>query len=146
MGQTGFFQRKLVVRKRPTLIWIISIFFFLAFVSTMASFFIIIVLGKGSLTPAQEAYYENLSVFDYALSFIPALLNLLGAIHLLKLSRFAFHLFATALGINLVTTVQHLLFTDYMSAFPGAGLFLGTVVAAAICLYAWRLTRKGVLV
>jgi hypothetical protein len=128
-----------VVRKRTKLIWIISIYHILGFVLIVATFFTSIDPGKGPLE----------QVLDFTLTCLPGALDFIGAIYLLKLRRHAFYLFAASLGVYLGERLLLSGISYWIQISGGAliiELFIGIGIEAAICLYAWRLMRRGVLV
>ena len=134
-------------KKRPGWVWVISIFAFFSAGWTLLSFYLI---GTGAvpLDAAREAYFSSLTGLDYGLTIFMHSAWLLGATALFLLRKFAFYLFATALGASLLITAWHAVTKGWVAAFGGPGLF-GALIAfafgVAVCLYSWRLIQRGVL-
>jgi len=134
-------------RKRPVWVWIISIFFFFSAGWTLLSFYLV---GTGviPLNTAQQAYFDSLTALDYGLTILVGLANLIGAIALFFLRKIALHLFASALTVNFLMLIWHALNKGWVAAISGPGLvgaFIGWGVLLAVCAYAWKLTKSGVL-
>ena len=134
-------------RKRPIWVWFISIYFVLSTGWVMASFYLIST-GSIPLSPDQAAYFNSITTVDYALTIGLGLCNLIGAFALFLLRKVALYFFVTALGVNLLFAAWETVTTGWVKAIGGSGLvgaLIGFVVAIAVCIYAWRLTRKGTL-
>ena len=136
-----------VSHERPVLVWLISAFFFLSAIWTFLSFYLIL-SGAIPLEPAQKAYFDRLTPIDYVLTIGIGLLNLAGAITLFLLRKIARYLFLSSLGLSLVVMLWHLTTKGWAEAAGGAtsvGALIGYVLLVAVCMYAWRLSKKGVL-
>jgi hypothetical protein len=136
-----------MTHKRPLLVWVIAIFIFLGAAWTMLSLFLIST-GSIPLTPAQESFFKRLTLFDYAVSFVGTALNLIAAVALLMLRRIAVPLFLLSLTLTVVIAAWQAAATGWTEAIGGPGLMgslIGFVLLVAVCLYAWRLARTGVL-
>ncbi len=134
-------------KKRPGWVWAISIFFFFSAGWTLLSFYLIYT-GTVSLNPAQQAYFNNLTILDYSLTILMGFANLVGAISLFLLRKVALYLFVTALFANLLMTVWHIVFKGWAVAIGAPGLLgaiIGLGILVAVCFYSWRLTKSGVL-
>ncbi len=134
-------------KKRPVLVWVISIFYLFSFAWTTLSFFLIF-SGVIPLPPEQEAYFNNLTTFDYGYTFLLMGINLAGAISLFLLRKIALYLFVGGLAISILSTIWHILTKGWLQAVGSAGLtgsLIGYVISIAICIYIWKLTNKGVL-
>jgi hypothetical protein len=134
-------------KKRPVLVWIISIYFIFSLLFTLLSF-IIIFSGIIPLQPAQKAYFENLTIFDHTYTILIMLANLIGAITLFLLRKFAFYFFTFALLLNILSTIYNILSKGWVEAIGGVGLIgsiIGLGIIVAICFYSWLLCRKGIL-
>lgn len=135
-------------RKRPGWVWVISIFFFFSAAWTLLSFYLIHT-GTIPLNQQQRAYFEGLGAFDYSVTVLLGVANLMGAACLFLLRRAALYLFGAALVVNTLFTAWQILSTPWPDTIGSSGLtgaFIGWVLLVAVCLYVWRLSRKGVLV
>jgi hypothetical protein len=134
--------------RRPKLVWIVFLFYLFSVAYTALSF-LLVFSGWISVTPEQAAYFRNLSVFDWTITGVTAALNLAGAISIFLLRKSAFPLFASSLGLSILQTLVHAYTTNFIAALggPGAlGVLIGFAVSIAVCLYAWRLQARGILV
>lgn len=134
-------------KKRPKWVWAIAIFFFISAGWTLLSFYLV---GSGfiALKAEQQAYFDSLSTFDYAITILAGLANFLGAISMFLLRKIAFYLFTGALIANSMLLVWHVLSKGWVAAIGGAGLIGATIgwgLLVAVCVYSWNLTKKGVL-
>ena len=136
-----------VHRKRPIWIWLISLFFFVSAIWTLLSFYLIW-SGAIPLEPAQRAYFDRLTLIDHALTIVVGLLNLSGAIALFLLRRIARNLFLSSLGMSLILAAWQAATKGWVEAIGGAG-FVGVLIGYAllivVCIYAWHLSKEGVL-
>lgn len=133
--------------ERPTLVWVITIFFGLSAVWTLASF-ALIWSGTVLLPPAAREYYDRLGFLDYALTLGVTALNLWGIVLFFRLRAIAVNVFIAALGLALLINAYQFLFKGLAPALGGAGGFgmvLGLLLWGAILLYAYRLKTRGVL-
>ena len=134
-------------RKRPIWVWIISIFYLISAGWTLFSFFLIF-SGAIVISPAQEAYFNSLTTTDFTLTIAVGGANLVGAVTLFLLRKVAFYFFLAALGTTLMLTAWHWTTKGWAEALGGAGLtgaLIGYGLSFAVCVYAWRLTKKGTL-
>jgi len=134
--------------KRPKLVWAITIFYVISVPFTLLSV-LSVSTGQVPLSPAMQAYFDSLSVFDYSLTTLVAALNVAGAISLFRLRTSAVWLLTVALGLNGFLSLSHALTTNWIEAMAEAsglgGIFLGWLIALGIVFYTWRLKQKGVL-
>lgn len=133
--------------KRPALVWIISIFFFL---SAGYSLWSIVAVGSGAIpgNAQQQAYFSSLSAFDYITSIGIGVLNLAGAISLFLLHKKAPWFFLGALILGLTSAAYQAVAKNWLAAIgtPGlVGFILFQVILVSIVLYAFRLRARGVL-
>jgi len=133
--------------KRPALVWVISIFYFLSAGWTTLS--LALVLSGGiPLSPAQQQYVSSLTAFDYASTLVIGISNLAGTVLLLLLRRHAYLFFAGAFGLGILLTLYQILTRNWLGAAGGAGLIgaaIGWAISMAVILYARSLVKKGVL-
>lgn len=134
--------------KRPKLVWAASLFYLLSVGYTALSF-LLIYSGSIPVTPEQVAYFRNLSAFDYVITALTGLLNVAGAIAIFRLRKIAFHLFTAAFVLVILQTLVYAITTNFVAAVggPGAvGVLIGYGILLAVCIYAWKLKARGVLV
>jgi hypothetical protein len=132
---------------RPVLVWLISAFFFLSAIWTLLSFYMVL-SGAIPLEPAQKAYLDRLTPIDYSLAIVLGSLNLAGAVMLFLLRKIALYLFLTAFALSVVLMLWHVATKGWAEAAGAAmsiGALMGYVLSAMVCIYAWRLSKKGVL-
>ena len=95
-----------------------------------------------------RAYLESLSSFDVGITVLIGLLNVSAAVALFALNRMALNLFVAAFVASLLVAVWHVVTKGWLEALGGPG-FIGTVigysVSLAVCLYTWKLTKRGAL-
>lgn len=135
-------------RKRPGWVWAISILFFFSAVWTLLSFYLIHT-GAIPLNPRQRAYFDDLGLLSYSITILLGAANLVGAICLFLLRKAALYLFGIALIVNTMFITWQMLSTNWTQAIESSGLsgaIIGWALLLAVCLYTWRLTRKGILV
>src|SRR5262245_18525523 len=89
-----------VHRKRPIWVWLISLFFLVSAIWTLLSLYLIW-SGAIPLEPAQQAYFDRLTLIDHVLTIVVGVLNLSGAIALFLLRKIARDLFLSSLGMRL---------------------------------------------
>ena len=109
--------------------------------------FYLILSGAIPLEPAQKAYFDRLTPIDDMLTVATGLLNLAGAVMLFLLRRIALYLFLSAIGLTAVSTLWQAAAKGWVEALGGAGL-VGALIGfslVVVCIYAWRLSKKGVL-
>jgi len=134
--------------KRPKLVWAVFLFYVLSVGYTALSFFLIF-SGVFPVTPEQATYFGNLSVFDWAITALTGSLNVAGAIAIFLLRKIAFYLFSAAFVLVILQTLVHTITTNFVTALggPGAvGALIGYGILLAVCVYAWNLKGRGVLV
>jgi hypothetical protein len=135
------------LRKRPKLIWIISIFYIFSAGWTVLSF-ALIYSGAIPINEAQKAYFDSQNIFDNILTLAMGSLNILGAILLFLLRRHAFHCFLAAFFIGALMTVYHIMFKNWLGVIGGPGLIgavIGWFISIAIILYSNKLIKKEIL-
>lgn len=135
------------MNKRPALVWVISVFLFLAAAWTLFSFYLVF-SGVVPLDAASQAYFASIGFFDWLVTGAIFALNLSAAISLLMLRKIAVNLFIGAFAINILSTVVTAFRTNWTEALGGSGLFgvlIGWGIALAIIFYARDLAKKGIL-
>ncbi len=133
--------------KRPVLVWVISICYFLSAGWTLLSVALIL---SGAMPPneAQKQYFQSLSAFDHGSTIVISGANLLGAVFLFLLKKQAFYLFSGAFTVGIALTVIQIFTKNWLGAIgiPGfIGALLGWGIIVAIILYSRSLITKGVL-
>jgi hypothetical protein len=147
MGNEQTVDIEPALRKKPKLVWVISIFYILSAGYTILSF-VLISTGAIQVNEAQKAYFDSQSIFDDTLTLTMGSLNVLGAIFLLLLMRYAYHCFLTAFSLGIVMYVYHIIFKNWLGAIGGPGLVgavIGWLISIAIILYSKKLIKKEIL-
>jgi len=138
-------------RKRPTWVWVISIFYLISFLySSLANY--LILTGAIPLNASQKVYYESLTAADWGFTIVILLTNLGGVVALLLLRKQALYLFAGSFGLGILSAI-HTLPRGWaagwaaVSATPGAavGMFIGWGISLGICMYTAKLAKAGIL-
>lgn len=133
--------------KRPVGVWLISLFYFFSCSWTLSSF-LIVYLRLVPLTAAQETYFSNLTIMDYILTIGIGGLGIAGAVSLLQMKKRATQLFIMSLALNIVSTIWHLVKTNFAEVVGGVGLVgyvIGIGMIVVVILYCLRLEKKGYL-
>lgn len=134
-------------RGRPAWVWVISIFYVFSAISTAVSYYFLY-SGKIDIPEDQRRYLASLTALDHALTFVIASVNLLAAVQLFRLRKISAVLFPSGFALGLAVTAWHAASKGWYTAVQHngfAGMLIGWGIAAAVCLYAWRLARAGVL-
>lgn len=135
-------------KRRPKLVWVVFLWFLFSAGYTIISL-LLVYSGFISGTPEQAAYLKSLSALDHTLTVAIVSLNIVGAVSMFLLRRVAFHLFTIALVASILVTVAHAVSKGFLAALGGTGavgMLIGYAILIAVCLYAWRLKARGVLV
>lgn len=136
-----------IQRKRPKLVWVITIFYVISAGWTLLSL-ALIYSRVIPLNEAQAAYFKSQTFLDILFAIATGLLNFLGAIYLFLLRRAAFYLFLLAFVLGMVMTVYHIFFKNWLAAIGGPGLIgviIGWGTSVAIIIYARKLIKKDIL-
>jgi hypothetical protein len=100
------------------------------------------------LEPVQKAYFDRLTLIDHVLTIVVGLLNLSGAIALFLLRKIARDLFLSSLGMSFILAAWQAATKGWVEAIGGAG-FVGVLIGYAllilVCIYAWHLSKEGLL-
>lgn len=135
-------------RRRPKLVWVVLLWFLFSAGYTIISF-LLVYAGAIVVTPEQAAYLKGLSLLDHALTLAIASLNVAGAVAMFLLRRIAFHLFVASLLASIAVTGLHAATKGFVAALGGGGavgMLVGYAILCAVCVYAWKLKSRGVLV
>ena len=135
-------------RHRPVLVWIVLVWSLVSAGFTLFSFWLIYVRAM-PISPDAAVYLASLSPLDHAGTALLLLLNLAGAVALVMLRKIAVALFVAALALSLLITLGNVMARGFLSTLGGAGalgLLVGFLINISICLYAWRLKTRGLLV
>lgn len=138
-------EAEAVAAKRPGWVWAISICFFLSAGWSLLSV-LLVRAGTLPLTPAQVAYFDSLTLFDYVFSVGIGLANFGGAITLFLLRKVSFYLFASSLAANALLTMWHVATKGWVAALGGAalvGAVIGFGLLIAVCVYSHHLLQQG---
>ena len=136
-----------IPRKRPALVWVISIFYFVSAGWTILSL-ALIYSGVIPLKEAQKTYFDSQTLCDHGSTLVVVVTNLAAAVLLFLLKKPAFHLFATAFFIGLMLTVYQVIVKNWLGVIGGPGLvgaIIGWGINMAIIIYSRRLISRGVL-
>ncbi len=134
-------------RKRPKLVWIITICYTFSIGWSLLSF-ALIYSGLIPVPEVQKTYFESQTFFDHFLTVVTSLLYILGAILLFLLRRHAFHCFLTSISIGLLMTVYHIIFKNWFAVIGSGGLVMMLIVLIlniSVLLYLNKLIKKGIL-
>jgi hypothetical protein len=134
-------------RKRPILVWLISLFYAWGIVGTIISFAMIF----GSSNPVfmmLRDYYSKMSFFPMLLSGVGFGLTAWGTVQFFRLKSVALKILLAAFAINILS----MLIGFFQPTPPGqtsasyfSALGFGVFINFAVILYVWRLVRKGIL-
>jgi hypothetical protein len=137
-------------RKRPILVWIICLFFFIC--SSFGLFLLVFFLlrGSGDIPSGQNQGqpHEALTVLDYLLSGLTVLLGISGSVYLFILRRPALYLFGGLFLFNLLNCINQDVFENEPAATGSTGfvtILVAVSIDLAVFLYVWRLWATKVL-
>ncbi len=126
-------------KKRPALVWIISIFYY------AGTAFAALVYARRVPLSFEEAFYRDASRVDLVLTVLLALANIAAATLLLQLRRHALHLFLAAVALRFLMFVTHTS-AHGLFAHTDVGALLGSLgLPLIVCAYTWRQVRTGLL-
>jgi hypothetical protein len=136
--------------KRPVLVWIICLFYFICTPFSLLSLVFIHMLASGSLPmpEAQRHFFESQNAFDYGLTLLNFAIILTWAILLFLLKRQSLYVFLGALGFGIAMLIYNILAKDWLAAAGTVGLItlaVSWIFNLALLYYNWHLYRKGVL-
>jgi hypothetical protein len=134
-------------RKRPKLVWVITVFYVISAGWTLLSF-ALIYSGITPLNAAQVAYFKSQTILDTFFTIVIGALNFIGTIFLFFLTRTAFHLFLSAFILSILMTAYHILSKNWLAAIGGPGLIgaiIGWAISGAVILYTRRLIKHDIL-
>jgi len=132
---------------RPALIWVITIFYLISIVFTALSF-VLVYSGRIPVNPGTQQYLASLTVFDHVMTGIIVGRNLIATILLFMLRKQAFHLFAAAFTITILSTVYQSVAKGWTQALGGSGVIsalIGYGISFSIIMYSFRLRQRGIL-
>ncbi|WP_417067059.1 hypothetical protein [Niveibacterium terrae] len=129
---------------RPAWVWVIFLYNLFS-LSVLAISLWATLSGKIPLSPAQKAALTNFSSFDIAQTVVLSGLSLAAAIQIFRLRKSCVPLFCSVFGLGLLTHVWEAVTQGRMALPTEPGQYIGWAIDIAICTYAWRLSRDGVL-
>jgi len=136
-------------KKRPKLVWAITILYFISLVFTAYSQYAVYT-GLIELPADAKAYYDNLGIIDYGIMFISGIIGIAAVATLFMLKKITTTLWAIYLGVSVLTQVYSAVSTpEYLKTVERSGMvgiIIGVVIMAAIYLYTRRLDARGYLV
>lgn len=104
--------------------------------------------GSIPLPPSQRAYLDSLSWLDHAVTIFIMILKLAGVVALFSLRRAAFYFFACGFLVAIASMVYQIIAKNYLQAVGFIvlpGIIVGWSLSAAVIIYIWDLSQKGVL-
>jgi hypothetical protein len=135
--------------KRPMLVWVVSIYYFLSGTIGSISLALIPFMSSGRLpvTEAQQHYFESMGYLDYSASIIMLLGQLIGGVLLFMLKRSAFYVLMSIFALSLLRWGYALIVKNWISAAGGipVATTVGWALMIAMILYVRHLFQKGVL-
>lgn len=134
-------------RKRPKLVWVITIFYVISAGWTLLSF-ALIYSGVIQVNKAQEVYFKSQTFLDALITVAIGSLNVIGSISLFLLKRKAFYLFLSAFILSMLMSVHHIFLRNWLAAIGGPGLIgaiIGWAINVAVIFYARRLINHDIL-
>ena len=134
-------------KKRPKLVWVITIFYLISVGWTLLSF-ALIYSGFIPVNEAQAVYFRSQNTIDMLFTIVIGLLNFGGALLLFLLRRKAFHLFLFPFLLGLLMTVYQIIFKNWLAAIAGPGLIgpvIGWGISIAVIIYARKHAKAGTL-
>jgi hypothetical protein len=139
--------RNAASRKRPTWVWVISIFYIVSFLYTWLALYLALT-GAIPLDASQSTYYESLTRGDWGLTVFTSLGSLGGAVLLFLLRKQALYLFAGSFALSLLSAIRTVpKGWPAVTGTPGAavGMFIGWGILLVVCLYTAKLAKAGIL-
>jgi hypothetical protein len=133
--------------RRPLLIWLIAGFMGCYSTWLLGTFFVV-ASGLTIRSDAQQAYFKNLNWLDISPSLLELAANAVASIGLLLWRKIAFSLFSVGFALGFGAFLWKLRSTGWPpphDEFGGFGAIVGWGTRLAICIYCWKLVRKGLL-
>jgi len=143
-----------ITARRPGLVWVIFLFYILSSAWALLTS-LLIQLGRYPVPPEQQAVLSNISSGARIFGLGLTILHVVAATYLWLLRRVALHLFLVSCVLGVASIVWQTLPGGAYHALLGQGRLMsamiiftvsvGVLINIAICLYVWRLHRRGVL-
>ena len=136
-----------VQRKRPKLVWVISMFYFISLGWVLFSF-ASMYFGFLPVNEARAAYFKSMTIIDILFTVIIYLLDFAGAIYLFLLKRGAFRLLLSSFALTLLRIVYLILFRNLLAAITYMliiEVIIGWIITIAIILYIRKLVKTEML-
>jgi hypothetical protein len=134
-------------KKRPGWVWAISILYGLSAIWTPISFYLIY-SGLIPLAPAQKAYFDGLSVLDWAVTVAISLIMLAAVVSLFLLKRVSVKLWGAAVVFSVLSYLYNAIAKNWLAAIDVGGIIgaaIGFALVVAIFFYTKRLDARGFL-
>jgi hypothetical protein len=147
MNNVNSISQPSIKRKRPKLVWVITIFYVISAGWTLLSF-ALIYSGGIPLNEAQASYFKSQTILDILFTIAIGSLNFIGVIYLFLLRRTAFYLFLSAFVFGMLMTVYHIFFKNGLGAIGSPGLIgaiIGWAISIAIIIYVRKLINRDIL-
>ena len=131
-------------KKRPVLVWVFSIYFFLTVGFWLLTYFLVYV-GIQPMTRAVYEYFGNFTALDYSVFILIGLAQFTGAVALFLLRKIALPIFVTELVVISFYTVWYQDTTIAISKQGLMEIYIGYGLLIAVCIYSWKLKEEGIL-
>jgi hypothetical protein len=137
--------------KRPVLVWVICIFYFVCIPIGLLSAVAVAVFVASPSIPIPEAqrhYFQSLGYFYYGLKALNYAVVLTWAIFLFQMKRLSLHFLIGSLVLGIVMMIYNYVATDAFALAGATGLIfvaIGWIFNLALLYYNWSLFRKGIL-
>jgi hypothetical protein len=134
-------------RKRPFLVWVISVFLTISAIWAFL-FYTQIFTGPIPITGELRQYLENLTIAKHIRISLSIVANVACAIYLFQLRKVAFYIFCVIFSLIVYKNLFHFFDKEWVNAVGLEGviaLTLGLALYSAICFYLWKLKVNGVL-
>jgi hypothetical protein len=136
--------------KRPILVWIISIFFFICTPFVLFSLVMTLLMVSGAIPvpESQRQFFESQSNFDHGATIINDIMVPIWAVLFFLLKRESLYVFLGMLALSVITITYAAVAEGMFSGLGALGLILIAIIFIlnlATFYYNWHLFRKGVL-
>ncbi len=134
------------LKKRPFWVWIISAYYILSGLSSLMAI-LAVQTGSMEVTPEELRSLKE-QILLWSLGGVIPLLNIIAAISLFMMRKAAFYLMLGLLGIKAVNDLLQVVLTNNAEQFSSQGMIgvtLGYVISILICIYTYKLLKRGVL-
>jgi len=143
-------SEELLPPKRPVLVWVICIIFFICMPFLLFSVVMTLLMVSGAIPvpESQRQLFESQSNFDRGVTIINDIMVPIWAVLLFQLRRLSLYVFLGMLALSVITITYAMIAEGMFSGLGVTGfVVIGTVMVLnlATLYYNWHLFRKGVL-